>query len=100
MAAIAATQVSLYPDKNAVRFVGGMAPRQLVERRLKITSVTAADTVTAAVLGLKKIISVSNAYNGTSAGVVPVAVNPVNNQLLIGAGPTAATIYLAVTGEP
>lgn len=100
MAAIASTAVSLYPtDGSAERYVDGIAPRTVVEKRLKITSVTAADTATAAVLGFSKLISVSNSF-GATAGAFPSAVDPVNNLLLVGAGPAAETVYLTVTGTP
>jgi hypothetical protein len=101
MAAIAATAVSLYPDRSAERYIGRVgAPRGLIEKRIRITGVTAADTATAAVLGFNTVQSAHSGYNSTVAGVVPVGVDPVNNGIHIGAGPSAATIYLTVIGTP
>lgn len=97
MAAIAATAVSIYPS-GADRYIG--TKTDVVQRNLKITGVTAADTATAAVLGFSRIISVSSGYNGSSAAVVGVGLDPVNNGILIGSGPSNATIYLVVSGNP
>jgi hypothetical protein len=100
MAAIAASVVSLYPtDGSAERYRGSVRPRETIQRRLKITGVTAADTASAAVLGLKTLHSVENSF-GATAGAFPSAVDPVNNQLLVGAGPSNETIYVTVTGTP
>jgi len=100
MAALAATAVSLFPNRFAERYVGSVVPRNLVERRLAITGVTAGDTATAAVLGLSRLVSVSNAYNATGPAVATVAVDPVNNRILVGTGPSNVTLYLTVTGVP
>ena len=99
MAAIAASAVSLYPTGGNAESYPDKGSRAVVQRRLKITSVTAADTATAAVLGLKKVHAAHSGYNGSSAGVVPLGVDPVNNGIHIGAGPSSATIYLVVEGE-
>jgi hypothetical protein len=101
MAAIAVTQVSLYPDRHSEIYVGAVGrPRGVIQRKLRITAVTAADTATAVVLGFSTVYSAHSGYNSTVAGVVPVGVDPVNNGILIGAGPAAATIYLTVVGTP
>lgn len=100
MAAIAATQVSLYPNRYAEEYAGTVAPLAKIERRLKITGVTAGDTATAAVLGLATVDSSSSAHNPTGPAVVGVSVDPINNGILIGTGPSAGTIYLTVKGTP
>lgn len=101
MAAIAVAAVSLFPTGSAgERYCGGTgAPRALIERRLKITGVTAGDTASATVLGLGVVTKVTGGYNATAVGAFPCAVDPVNNGILIGAGPSNATIYLTVTGS-
>lgn len=100
MAAIASTQVSLYPTDigSSESYPEGKGKRGIIERRLKITAVTAADTATAAVLGLKEILSAHSGYNASSPGAVALGVDPVNSVLQIGSGPSNATIYLTVTG--
>ena len=100
MAAIVATQVSLYPNRYAEEYAGGMMPASKIERRLKLTTVTAGDTATAAVLGLATVDAASAAHNSTGPAVVGVSVDPVNNGILIGTGPSSATIYLTVVGTP
>lgn len=101
MSAIAATAVSLYPNRYAERYSGGgVDPRTRIERRLKITGVTAADTATAAVLGLATVETVSSAFNATGPAAYAVAVDPINNGILIGTGPSSSDIYLVVTGTP
>lgn len=99
MAAIAASAVSLYPTNGTAEYYPAKGNREIVRRRLKITSVTAADTATAAVLGLEQVHAAHSGFNGSSSGVVPLGVDPVNNRILIGAGPSAATIYLVVEGS-
>lgn len=94
MAAIAATAVTVLKDDYA-------SPNStLARRQIKITGVTAGDTATAAALKFSKLRSATSGYNATTPAVVAVGIDPVNNQLLIGAGPSAETIYLEVTGEP
>jgi hypothetical protein len=99
MAAIAASAVSLYPTDGGGSFYPGR-DGEIVTKRLKITSVTAADTATAAVLGFSKVISADSGYNASVAAAVGIGVDPVNNGIYIGSGPFAATIYLVVTGTP
>lgn len=95
MAAITKTQVSFYPDYNASRYVGS---KDVVERRYKLTGVSAGDTASATVLGFSDLISTSNGWY--SGGVVAVAVNPVAKQLVLGTGPSNADVYVTVTGVP
>lgn len=75
----------------------GTNVRDNAVRQLKITGVTAADTATAAVLGFKRLIGVHNSF-GATAGAFPSAVDPVNNRVLIGTGPSNETVYLTVHG--
>lgn len=101
MAAIASSAVSLYPTNGAaVSYPSGKGSRDVVRKRLKITTVTAGDTATAAVLGLQNIHAAYAGYNGSSAGAVSIGVDPVNNTIHIGTGPSSATIYLVVEGSP
>jgi len=98
MAAIAKAAVSLYPVSpgSSERYVGGVKAREVGERRLQITGVTAADTATADVLGFSELVACGNAVYDTS--VATVAVDPVNNGIIVGAGPSNKTLYLTVTG--
>jgi len=102
MAAIAASAVSNYPTElNAAElYPFGKGSRGFIMRRLKITTVTAADTATAAVLGLGKVVAAFSGYNGSSAGSFAVGVDPVNNGIHIGTGPSSATVYITVIGTP
>lgn len=101
MAAIASTAVSLYPtDGSATAYPHGKGDRTVIEKRLKITGVTAGDTATAAVLGFNRVISASSGYNGSSAAAVGIGVDPVNNGIYVGTGPSNQTIYLVVKGTP
>ncbi len=102
MAAIAKTQVSLYPTalSTAEWAEGGPVDKQYIVRRLKITNVTAADTATAAVLGVTTVLHVLNCYNLTTDAVVTAAVNPATNLVLIGAGPSAGDLYITIAGVP
>lgn len=99
MAAIASSAVSLYPTDGSAETYLDKANREVIRRRLKITSVTAADTATAAVLGLERVHAAHSGYNGSSAAAVAIGVDPVNNGIYIGSGPSAATIYLVVEGS-
>ncbi len=102
MSEIAASQVSLYPNRYAEAYDGALAPNSSIERRLKLTSVISGDTASAAVLGLAVLARVSAALNTTGSNVVPCAVNPVTNTMLVGTGTgtTASTMYVTVSGSP
>jgi hypothetical protein len=110
MAAIAATQVSIFGSGTVPpawpatipgqRYVGGNCPEEVVEMILKLTGVTAGDTATAAVLGFSAILGADSGYDATGLIVVPLGVDYVDNQLLIGAGPANTTVYLRITGSP
>jgi ABC-type arginine/histidine transport system permease subunit len=99
MAAITKTQVTLYPvaQGSAERYAGGVAPREVVKRRLALSGVSAGDVASADVLGLSTVLEVSNAITAANA-VSTAAVNPVTNEVVLGAGPANTTVYLTVTG--
>ena len=99
MAAIASTQVTV--AKGSGRYVGGQTPHTAIEQRLVITGVTAADTASAAVCGLARLISVHSAmYEGTPNVPLLVGVDEINNVLIVGAGPANVTIHVTVVGSP
>ena len=114
MAAIAATAVSIYPSTVPSATVStpgewypcGKDQRSIVARKLKITTVSAADTATPAALGLSTIMAVygGSVYmsGGTTATVLPMTLDPTANSgtggLIVGTGPSAETIYLTVVG--
>ena len=114
MAAIASTAVSLYPSVGPSATVAtpaewypcGKDQRSIVARKLKITTASAADTITPAVLGLSTIMAVygGSVYmsGGTTATVLPMTLDPTANTgtggLIVGAGPSSETIYLTVMG--
>lgn len=101
MAAIALADVSIYPlDGSDNHYVGGPQPRERSVRRLKITGVTAADTATAAVLGFSRLYAAHSGFDDTDNSVFPIGIDPVNNLLYIGAGPSNDTVYLIVEGSP
>lgn len=103
MAAITASQVSVYTSPGnygSGRYHGGPQPRALSERRIKITGVTAADTATAAVLGFAKLHATHSGFDSTNNTAVSMGVDPVNQLLVIGTGPSNDTVYLIIEGSP
>jgi hypothetical protein len=99
MAALAATVFSEYPtDKSATRY--SERNSDVVKKQFKISSASAGDTATAAVMLFGKILEVSSVWNATTSAVATAAVDPVNNLIQIGTGPSAAELYLTVTGTP
>lgn len=99
MAALASTVFSEYPtNRGATRYPS--RNQEVIRKQLKISAADAGDTATAAVMLLGTILDVSNAYNATTSAVVLVAHDPVNNLIQIGSGPSAAVLYLTVTGTP
>lgn len=113
MAAIAASAVSLYPSAGPSVSVAtpsewytcGKDQKGIVARKLKITTVTAADTITPAVAGLSTIMSIDGGaiyMNGATPTVLPMLLDPTANSgtggLIVGAGPASHTIYLTVVG--
>lgn len=109
MAAIALTQVSLYPSAGpsatastpAWWYSAGKEQKAIVTRKLKITGVTAADTATPNALGFASIMDVGCGYSAT-APALPLGLDPTANSgtgsVIIGTGPSNETIYLTVTG--
>ena len=108
MADLATTAVSLQPTSlREAEFY--TAKKQAFTRRIKLTSITqggSTNKLTAAALGFKNLIACGNFHrtDGTPA-IVPAAVDPVNNIILLGAGAsnavgdvTAATGFIVVTG--
>ena len=114
MAAIAAAAVSLYPSAGpsvtvatpSEWYVSGKDQKGIVARKLKITTVSAADTAAPAALGLSTIMAVLGGgmylSGGSTATVLPLTLDPTANSgtggLIIGAGPSSETIYLTVVG--
>jgi hypothetical protein len=108
MADLVSSAVSLQPTGlREAEFYG--AKKGVFTRRVKLTSVTqggSTNKLTATALGFKSLVSCGNFHqtSGTPA-VIPAAVDPVNNILLLGAGAsnavgdvTAATGYIVITG--
>lgn len=101
MAAIASTAVSVYPtDRSQDFYPHGKGDRTVIQRTLKITGVSAGDTATAAVLGFKRVLSAHSGWDATGGAPFVAGVDPVNNLIEIGTGPSASDIYLVVTGTP
>ena len=108
MADLLASQVSLTPASLAeAEFY--VSKKAAFSRRVKLTSVTvggSTNKITAAALGFKKLVGCGNFHrtDGTPA-IIPAAVDPVNNIILLGAGAsnavgdvTGATGHIVVTG--
>lgn len=101
MAAIASIVVSAYPTDGSGEYSpDARRPGTRISRQLKITGVTAADTATAAVLGLSKLYSAESAVYGATPTAFPVGIDLVNNLLVVGAGPANETVYLTIVGSP
>jgi hypothetical protein len=111
MAAILASEVSLYPSVGPSATVAtpaewypcGKDQRSIVARKLKIVTTDAGDTATPAVLGLSTIMAVlgSGVY-GASFTPCHIGLDPTANTgtggIIIGTGPSNETIYLTVMG--
>jgi hypothetical protein len=110
MSALATTAVSLYPDNPSSEFYPrGKDDRTVICRRLKLVLTgqgTAANPITAAALGVDKLLRVSNLVDASNNKGYPAAVDPVNNIVLLfdgAAAPapvdvTAAATYILVEG--
>lgn len=108
MAALASTAVSLYPtDGSAESFPNGKGDRSVIQRRLKLTLTGQGgqtNTIGAAALGFKTLISCSSLFDDTNNLVYGAVVDPVANVVLLDAGnagtPTdvTATAYITVVG--
>lgn len=111
MAAIASTAISLYPPatggialKAQSEWLPDKSQPTLLTKRVKITGVTAADTITPAALGFKTILDANGlGYFNSSMLTLPLIVDPTANGdtggIIIGAGPANHTCYLLVTGS-
>lgn len=112
MAAVASTAVSLYPPasnginikRRSEYYSAGKGQKGLITKSVKITGVTAADTIAPSVLGFKTIIGViASSYFSSTMKVLPITVDPTANSdtgsITVGAGPSNETIYLTVCGE-
>lgn len=114
MAALATTDVSLYPATQAGAsrpsewFPRGLDNRGVITRQVKLTSVSvggATNTIGASALGLSVILECSSFFDSTNSKIIPAAVDPVNNVVLLGAGSSLAvgdlstvTGYMIVSG--
>jgi hypothetical protein len=108
MADLAASAVTLQPTSLAeAEFYA--SKKGTFTRRIKLTSVTqggSTNRLTAAALGFRKLVNCGN-YHQTSGTptIIPAAVDPVNNIILLGAGAsnavgdvTTSTGFIVVTG--
>lgn len=101
MANLASTSVSLYPTdlRSGETYFEG---RKLFARRVKLTSVSvggSTNKIIASALGLTNLVSCGAFYDSTNAKIIPAAVDPVNNIILLGAGASLAVGDLSsVTG--
>jgi hypothetical protein len=108
MADLAASAVSLTPstDLSASEFY--QEGRSYFTRRIKLTSVSvggATNRITASALGFNKLIDCGSSFDSTNNKIIPAAVDPINNIILLGAGSSLAvgdlssvTGYIVVTG--
>lgn len=110
MAALAASQVSLYPtDINESEFFPrGKDDRTVITRRLKITSLAqgdATDSIGASALGFSELLDCSNLWDDTNNKGYLSVIDPVTNTILLfadgadtAAVVTATAAYITVTG--
>jgi hypothetical protein len=107
MADLAASAVSLSPtDLDSGEF--WIEGRQVLIRRLKLTAVSvggATNKIIASALGFKKLAWCSSFFDATNNKIIPAMVDPVNGNILLGAGSTLAvgdlssvTGYITVAG--
>jgi hypothetical protein len=101
MADLTAAATSLYPTdlRGSETYFEG---RKLFVRRIKLTSVSvggSTNRILASVLGFKTLVSCGSFHDTTNAKIIPAAVDPVNNIILLGAGASLAVGDLSsVTG--
>jgi len=108
MADLAASAVSLTPTSLAEAEFWLTKRRGLFMRRIKLTSVSvggATNKITASALGFTKLVYCGAFFDSTNNKIIPAAVNPVNNIILLGAGSSLAvgdlssvTGYISVAG--
>lgn len=101
MADLAATSVSLYPT-GLLESEGYWEGRRVFYRRVKLTSVSvggSTNRMIASALGFTKLLGCGAFYDSTNGKIIPAAVDPVNNIVLLGAGASLAVGDLSsVTG--
>ena len=105
MADLLASQVSLTPGATSLsesEFFTARA-RTLMVRRLKLTSVSvggATNRILASACGFSKFVHCGSFYDSTNNKIIPAAVDPINNIILIGvtAGTYAIGDLSSVTG--
>ena len=99
MAALASTAVSLYPTSfGEAEDYASM--KGIFYRRMKLVLTgqgTAANSIGAAALGFKKLVSCSQLFDVTGAKVIPATVDPVNNVILLGAPGTGKPTDVTTT---
>lgn len=117
MATLTSAAVSLYPALSAggqtiaERYVGGVAPRSLIERSLLLVLTGQGgltNTITAQALGLSRLAKTSVLWDKTNGVGYPAVVDPVLNILILldgSAAPapvdvTTTAAYVTVTGVP
>lgn len=110
MPVLAVTQVSLYPGATpsatvtrvAEWYPAGKGERDVIARSLKFTAVSvggATNTIGAAACGFKTFLACGSFFDSTNSKIIPAAVDPVNNVILLGAGSSLAVGDLStVTG--
>lgn len=111
MAVIASTAISLYPPpvasvalkSIAEWYSAGKDQTEIIAKRVKITGVTAADTITPAALGFKTLLrALPLGYFNVTMLTLPLILDPTANSdtggIVVGAGPANHTIYLVVEG--
>ena len=102
MADLLASQVSLTPvDLRSGEF--WEEARKVFTRRVKLTNVSvggATNRILASALGFKTIVRCGSFYDSTNSKIIPAAVDPVNNIILLGvtAGTYAIGDLSSVTG--
>lgn len=112
MAALASTAVSSYPTSRALDFYpAGRGNRKIVTRSLKLVLTGqggATNTIGAAALGFKTLYHATALWDATNSKVYPVAIDPVNNVIILADGSaapapvdvTSSATYITVTGTP
>lgn len=108
MADISSSAVSLQPTSLGEAEFWLTKRRGLFLRRIKLTSITgggATNRITASALGFTKLVWCSAFQDSTNSKIIPAAVDPVNNIILLGAGAagavgdvSAVTGYISVAG--
>lgn len=99
MAALAPTAVSLFPPSFA-EAEDYASMKGIFFRRLKLVLTgqgTAANSIGAAALGFKKLVSCTQLFDVTGAKVIPATVDPVNNVILLGAPGTGVPTDVTTT---